>query len=66
MPKRVKRAPGKPKEMKPLNSANDSYKQPLQHDVEVAIKPPKIVEKDIFDMMGASSNKNKNKKTKKR
>jgi len=64
MPKRVKRAPGKPKEMKPLNSGKHSYKQPLQHNVEVAIKPPKIVEKDIFDMMGASSNKNK--KTKKR
>ena len=64
MPKRVKRVPGKPKEMKPLNSSKHSYKQPLQHNVEVAIKPPKIVEKDIFDMMGAS--KNKNKKTKKR
>lgn len=59
MPKRVKRAPGKPKEMKPLNSSKHSYKQPLQHNVEVAIKPPKIVEKDIFDIMGASNKKNK-------
>lgn len=62
MPKRVKRAPGKPKPMKPLNSSKNSYKQPLQHNVEVAIKPPKIVEKDIFDIMGAS-NKNKKKKS---
>ena len=65
MPKRVRKAPGKPKPMKPLNSSKHSYKQPMQHNVEVAIKPPKIREKDIFDMMGASTSSNKNKKKKK-
>tara|TARA_R110002096_G_scaffold142598_1_gene297978 strand:+ start:1042 stop:1224 length:183 start_codon:yes stop_codon:yes gene_type:complete len=48
-----KPAPKKPKVnyVKPQNSKTNSYKKPLQYNVQETIKPNKIVKKDIFEMM---------------
>ncbi len=37
--------------VKPQNSKTNSYKKPLQYNVQETIKPNKIVKKDIFEMM---------------
>lgn len=60
---------GKPKvsvakTMKPLNSKIQTYKQPLQHDVEKAQQKDKIKPQDIFEQMGATKKKTNRKKKK--
>jgi hypothetical protein len=52
------------KSMKPLDARKQTYKQPLQHDVEKAQEKDKIKPQDIFEQMGGT-NKKKNKKKKK-
>jgi len=37
--------------VKPQNSKTNSYKKPLQYNVQETIKPNKIVKRDIFEMM---------------
>jgi hypothetical protein len=56
MPKKTKT-----KYQKEMNSSIPNYKQKTQWDIEEAIKPPKIKEKEIFDSEGG---KGKPKKTK--
>jgi|TARA_R110000737_G_scaffold151009_2_gene180335 hypothetical protein len=56
MPPKKKPAPKKPAPkkttvVKPQNSKTNSYKKPLQYNVQETIKPNKIVKKDIFEMM---------------
>ena len=46
-----KPAPKKTTVVKPQNSKTNSYKKPLQYNVQETIKPNKIVKKDIFEMM---------------
>lgn len=47
MPKKTKT-----KYQKEMNSSVPNYKQKTQWDIEEAIKPPKIKEKEIFEMKG--------------
>jgi len=59
----------KGKTMMPLDPKKQTYKQPLQHDVEKAQEKDKIKPQDIFEQMGATkknkrSNQNKQKKKK--
>jgi hypothetical protein len=49
----------KGKTMMPLNSKIQTYKQPLQHDVEKAQEKDKIKPQDIFEQMGATKKKKK-------
>tara|TARA_R110000824_G_scaffold16315_1_gene67779 strand:- start:212 stop:385 length:174 start_codon:yes stop_codon:yes gene_type:complete len=55
MPPKKKPAPKKTAKkttvVKPQNSKTNSYKKPLQYNVQETIKPNKIVKKDIFEMM---------------
>ncbi len=55
--------PKKTKVVKPINQNVKDYSLKLNYKVEEDIKPVKIQENKIFDMMGAKSNK-KTKKSK--
>jgi len=60
MPKKTKKT--KTKVQKPMSAGTPNYRQKSQYDVEKAIKPDKIVAKDIFDGVSKKSKKKKTKK----
>lgn len=49
----------KSKTMKPLDSQKQTYKQPLQHNIEKAQQRDKIKPYDIFEQMGAKKSSKK-------
>lgn len=48
--------------VKPIQSGTKDYSLKLNYDVEKAIKPNKIKEKDIFEMMQSKPSKKSKKK----
>lgn len=53
--------PKKTKLVKPIQTGTKDYSLKLNYDVEKSIKPNKIREQEIFEMMGGKKTKKKNK-----
>lgn len=53
--------PNKTKVVKPIQTGTMDYSLKLNYDVESSIKPKKIREKEIFEMMGGKKTKKKKK-----
>ena len=58
MPPKKKNAPA----IKPMNTKIQGYKQPLNYNVEKALKPNKINPKEIFHGQGETGDMKKKKK----
>jgi hypothetical protein len=51
-----------PKKVKPISKNTKDYSLKLNYNVEKDIKPKRINEKEIFEMMGGKKNKKKKNK----